>query len=102
MVTFDPRGNRRSDRPSDPDGYAHADAELVARMRSPCSTRPIAVTSTNGHDPSMRGHPDEIDQALATHGDTVADQLAAGGWNRRVLDDDRTDATLTRLRSTAS
>lgn len=44
----------------------------------------------------MRGHPDEIDQALTTLSDTVVEHLSAEGWNRRVFDDDRTDTTLTR------
>ncbi|MGI8760244.1 MAG: hypothetical protein ACR2LF_02870 [Jatrophihabitantaceae bacterium] len=44
----------------------------------------------------MGGHPDEIDQALTTLSATVADRLSAAGWSRRVLDGDRTDATLTR------
>jgi hypothetical protein len=44
----------------------------------------------------MRGHPDEIDRALTTLSGTVADRLSAAGWSRRVLDGDRTGATLTR------
>jgi hypothetical protein len=44
----------------------------------------------------MRGHPDEIEQALTTLSENVAGRLSAAGWSRRVLDDDRTDATLSR------
>lgn len=66
-----------------------ADPQLADRWSS-------AVASLKRHDPSMRGHPDEVDQALTTLSETVTGRLSAAGWNRRVLDDDRTDATLTR------
>src|SRR4051812_8765809 len=44
----------------------------------------------------MRGRPEEIEHALTTLNDSVAAQLSAARWNRRLLDDGRTDATLTR------
>jgi hypothetical protein len=45
----------------------------------------------------MRGHPDEVERALMTLSGSVADRLSAAGWKRRLLDGDRTQATLTRL-----
>jgi hypothetical protein len=43
----------------------------------------------------MRGHPNEISEALARLGQGVADRLSAAGWNRR-LEGERPIAILTR------
>lgn len=70
VVTFDPRGNGRSDRPTTPDAYAEREmaADIVAVMDATATARAVLVTVSLG---AQRGliaaaeHPERVDGFVA-------------------------------------
>jgi pimeloyl-ACP methyl ester carboxylesterase len=69
IVTFDGRGNGRSDRPSEPDAYREEEfaADAVAVMDATATDRAVVVALSRGAERSLHlaaNHPDRVDRMV--------------------------------------
>ena len=69
VVTFDGRGNGRSDRPSEPDAYREEEyaADAIAVMDATATDRAVVVSLSRGAERSLllaANHPDRVDRMV--------------------------------------
>ena len=69
VITFDGRGNGRSDRPSEPDAYREEEyaADAIAVMDATATDRAVVVSLSRGAERSLllaANHPDRVDRMV--------------------------------------
>jgi pimeloyl-ACP methyl ester carboxylesterase/predicted glycosyltransferase len=105
VLTFDGRGNGRSDRPSEPDGYREAEyaADAIAVMDATATDRAVLVSLSRGVERSLllaAGHPERVEKlvfiapavplppvtprltAMQEFGEPRDEYVGWGKWNR--------------------